>query len=134
MMPRTTVWRSVEVERLRARLLPFGDGDAGDGAVDVTLYVVTGRHGIFSIPESFCKECNMFYHAVDEARQGIDQEVSITVRSWWTGFPLALLHGGYHPPVLLIEGERIAQGHDVPSPERVGEALRRHAGAHQTQS
>jgi hypothetical protein len=118
---------------LRARLWPFGREEGSEDTIEVTLYVVTGRHGLLSIPESFCKECNLFYHAVDEARQDLDADVSITVRSWWTGFPFALFHGGYHPPVLLVEGERIAQGHDVPSPERVREPLMEYADD-QTQS
>jgi len=118
---------------LGARLWPFG-GHEEDAAVLVTLYVVTGRHGFISIPESFCKECNLFYHAAEEARQDLDVSVSIAVRSWWTGFPRALLHGGYHPPVMLVGGERIAQGYDVPSPDRVREAILHHVRDDQTQS
>ena len=107
---------------LRARLSPFGPTSSTDG-VDVTVYVVTGRHGKLRVPESFCKECHMFTRRAQLASEEIDVDVTISVRSWWTHFPWALRHGGYHPPVMVVGGNRLCQGHDVPTTEDVVGAI-----------
>lgn len=111
-------------ETLRARL-GFGSGSSGSDpdAVEITCYVVTGEHGGLTIPESFCRECHLFVRAAEQAAEQVDDDMEIHVRSWWTGFPVALLHGGYHPPVMLVDGEMVAQGHDVPSPDDIVDAI-----------
>ncbi|MFB6147197.1 MAG: hypothetical protein ABEJ08_05865 [Halobacteriaceae archaeon] len=96
-----------------------GDGDA----VTVTVYVVSGRHGRLRIPESFCRECHRFVRAADAAAERVDRPVAVRVRSWWTHLPWALRRGGYHPPVMVVGSRRLCQGYDVPSPERVVEAI-----------
>jgi len=107
---------------LEADVRPWHTG-AGDG-ITVELYVVTGRHGLLSIPDSFCEECHLFHHAASEAAGMVEAPVDIVVRSYWTRFLWPLIHGGYHPPVMLIDGQVLAQGHDVPDPERVVDRLR----------
>jgi len=105
----------------RAKLIPWSQ-EKSDNPV-VTIYVVTGRHGILKIPESFCKECNMFFHAAEEASQDLDFDVDIRVRSWWTSFLIPLIKGGYHAPIMMVDGSVLAQGYDVPSPDMVKKAL-----------
>lgn len=100
--------------------------DAADVSVDpinVKVYIVTGTKNL-RLPESFCKECNLFVNAVESAAEGIDVHVNVNVYSWWTHFPGALRHGGYHPPVMVVGGRRLCQGHHVPSEEEVIEAVR----------
>ena len=110
--------------QLRARLSPFsGDGETAEQTVDITVYVVTGWHGKLRVPESFCKECHMFTRRAQRASGEVDVPVSISVRSWWTHFPWALRHGGYHPPVMVVGGKRLCQGHDVPTSEEVVAAI-----------
>lgn len=111
-------------EQFRARLSPFGgESDTSAQAVDITVYVVTGWHGKLRVPESFCKECHMFTRCAQLASEEVDVPVSISVRSWWTHFPWALRHGGYHPPVMVVGGKRLCQGHDVPTTEEVVAAI-----------
>lgn len=98
--------------------------ESPEAAVQVRVYVVTGRHGWFTIPESFCRECHMFTRRADAAAERIDQPVDVAVISWWTHFPWALLRGGYHPPVLTVDGEMLCQGHDVPTEDEVESAIR----------
>jgi hypothetical protein len=108
---------------LQATLWP-SRRDKQDEAVQITVYIVTGRHGLLRIPEAFCRECHLFVHAVDEATDQIDVPVDIDVVSWWTRFPWALRHGGYHPPVLVVGDRLMAQGEDVPSVDDVVRAIR----------
>lgn len=98
---------------LRAKLLPF-EGDS-----EIKIYVVTGLHGGIKIPESFCEECNLFVKAARESVQEVDRDVNIDVISYWTRFLYPLLKGGHHPPVMLINGEVVAQGYDVPDKELI---------------
>ncbi len=108
---------------LRARLLP-GRGAAPDDAVQVTVYVVTGRHGGLRIPASFCRECDLFARAADEAAEKVEADVDVAVVSWWTHVVSALRRGGYHPPVLVVDGRKVAQGENVPTVEEVADAIR----------
>lgn len=78
---------------------------------------------MLKIPESYCKECNLFYQAVKQASEEVETDVDIRVKSFWTGFPFTVLKGGYHAPVLFIDGELVAQGYDVPDKETVKKKL-----------
>ncbi|MFB6191928.1 MAG: hypothetical protein ABEI11_01255 [Haloarculaceae archaeon] len=111
-------------ETLRARL-GFGSGSSGSDpdAVEITCYVVTGEHGGLTIPESFCRECHLFVRAADVAAERADAPVEVRVVSWYTHVLGALRHGGYHPPVMVIDGKRLSQGHAVPSVEEVVAAI-----------
>ena len=105
-----------------ASLLPWRSADAA-ADVEITVYIVTGYHGKLRIPESFCRECNLFVRAADQAAEAVDADVRVTVRSWWTHVLGALRHGGYHPPVMIVGDRRLCQGHDVPTVEAVVDAI-----------
>lgn len=105
-------------DSLEASILPFTGKKA-----EIEIYVVTGRHGLIGIPENFCKECNLFYRAAEQASEKIEREVEIEVKSYWTRFLRPLMKGGYHAPVMLINGELVAQGYDVPETEEIVEKL-----------
>lgn len=101
----------------------LGGTDTDAEPVNVEVYVVTGTKNL-SLPERYCKECNMFVNSVKEASEDTDVPVDIEVYSWWSRFPFALRHGGYHPPVMVVDGKRLCQGHHVPSHEEVVDAIR----------
>lgn len=86
--------------------------------VDIQVYIVTGTKNL-RLPESFCEECNLFVNAAKEASQELDIPVNVEVYSWWTHFPFALRYGGYHPPVIVINGKKLCQGHQVPPTEKI---------------
>lgn len=112
-----------------AELWPSKDSDPetrtrrDQETVAIEIYIVTGRHGALRIPESFCRECNLFVRAADVAAEQVDVPVDVRVFSWWTRFAWALRHGGYHPPVMVVGGEKLCQGHHVPSTDEVIEAI-----------
>ena len=95
--------------------------------VQVRVYVFTGWHTLFKIPESWCRECQLFVRVADRAAAEAGVPVEVRPVSWWWRVLGALRFGGYHPPVMVVDGRRIAQGHDVPSMERVVDAI--HAAA-----
>lgn len=105
-----------------ASLLPWrSTAEAAD--LEITVYIVTGYHGKLRVPESFCRECNLFVRAADQAAAQVDADVRVTVRSWWTHVLGALRYGGYHPPVMIVGNHRLCQGHDVPTTEAVVDAI-----------
>lgn len=108
---------------LKADILPF-HGRSSDADVKIELYVVTGRHGFLKVPESYCKECNLFYKAAKDAAEETDIDVDIRLKSYWTRFLRPLLKGGTHPPVMLLNGELVAQGYDVPDKEFLLEKIK----------
>lgn len=87
-----------------ATLWPSRAADDEVETVQVTVYIVSGRHGGLTVPESFCRECHLFVRAADRAADQVDVPVRVDVVSWWTRFPWALRHGGYHPPVMVVGG------------------------------
>lgn len=102
--------------------------ETSDDAVQITVYIVSGHHGFITVPESFCRECHLFVKAADTAAEKSEVPVDVQVVSWWTRFPWALRHGGFHPPVMVVGGDRLAQGYNVPTPNEVHEAIRESAG------
>ncbi len=112
-------------ETLYAKLNPFTDGQQIDteASVVIKVYVVTGNHGGIPIPEQFCRECHQFTRRADMAAEAADATVDVRVYSWWTHVVGALRHGGWHAPVMVVDGEFLCQGYDVPTSDRVGEAI-----------
>jgi|AntRauTorcE11898_2_1112593.scaffolds.fasta_scaffold07468_3 hypothetical protein len=105
-----------------ASLLPWrSSGTEAD--LTITVYIVTGKHGKLRIPESFCRECNLFVRAADIAAEQVDSDVEVRVVSWWTHVFSALRYGGYHAPVMVVGNRRLCQGYDVPTTAEVLEAI-----------
>ncbi len=110
---------------LYAKLNPFRGGQQINTEADVVIkvYVVTGNHGGIPIPEQFCRECHQFTRRADMAAEAADATVDVRVYSWWTHVVGALRHGGWHAPVMVVDGEFLCQGYDVPTSDEVGQAI-----------
>jgi hypothetical protein len=114
--------RSRFTSDLVASLWPWQKGTQ-TADVEIVVYVVTGNHGGIRIPEQFCRECHRFAHAAEVAADRVDAEVNLRIASWWTHLPFALWHGGYHAPVMVVDGDRLCQGYDVPTAEQIAAAI-----------
>ena len=103
----------------------FREG-AGDEKIVITVYPIAGRQLFFRVPKSFCKECHLAIRAVLRAIEelGNPPEVQVRVRPWLNYLPLALFRGGWHPPVIVIDGRRFSQG-VVPGVVALQEAIRK---------
>lgn len=100
-------------------------GAAKSKPVVVTIYPIAGRQLFFRVPERFCKECDLTVRAARRVVEALGNppEVQIRIRPWLNYLPLALMRGGWHPPVVTINGKRFSQG-VVPEAARLGEAIR----------
>lgn len=95
---------------------PVGDQYAGSMATTtpgrrrvITVYPITGRQLFFKVPHRFCEECNLTIRAVRTLaeRRG---DIEVRVRPWFNHLFDALRRGGWHAPVVTIDGEVFSQG------------------------
>ncbi len=78
----------------------------------VTVYPITGRQfGRLSIPQRFCEECDLTIRLVRRvvAELGGD-DIQIVVKPWLRHAIDALRRGGWHAPVVTIDGKVFSQG------------------------
>lgn len=78
----------------------------------VTVYPITGRQlGPLSIPHRFCEECNLTIRRVRQvvAELGRD-DIEIEIKPWLRHPFDALRRGGWHAPVVTIDGRVFSQG------------------------
>ncbi|MGE3961753.1 MAG: glutaredoxin family protein [Dehalococcoidia bacterium] len=97
-----------------------GDADA-EGPTVVTVYPITGRQLFFRVPESWCRECDLTIRAVEHAIEG-RQDVVLRIKPWWNHLFDALRRGGWHAPVVTINGKVFSQG-VVPELQQLRQAL-----------
>lgn len=78
--------------------------------IEIVIYRWAGEKWGFRLRES-CVECEL---AVAQARSVAsvhpDWPIRVTVKPWLTHLGEALWLGGWHPPVLVVDGRRIRQG------------------------
>ncbi len=92
------------------------------GGVTITVFRITGRQLFFTVPDRVCEECDL---TVQVARSVADRHpgcVVVEIKPWLNHLPSALWKGGWHPPVVLVEGRRVSQG-VVPSPDTLETAV-----------
>jgi hypothetical protein len=80
---------------------------------DVTVYYITGKQlGPLSVPDSWCEECDLTVRAVQAALKEADPEGTLTfaAKPWMRHAVLALMKGGWHPPIVVVGGKVHSQG------------------------
>lgn len=93
--------------------------------VVVTIYPIAGRQLFFRVPDSFCRECELALRAVARAVGELDpagESFAVQVKPWLNNLIQALRRGGWHPPVVTINGRLFSQG-VVPDEGKLGSAL-----------
>ncbi len=92
-------------------------------AVKIAIYRWAGKKWFFHI-HSKCVECDL---TVAQARAVVsshpDWSVELEVKPWLTHLWEALRHGGWHAPVVVVDGHLLRQG-TVPSRAELGAAVR----------
>lgn len=80
-----------------------------DATHEVTVYPIAGPQLFFRIPDSFCRECDMTLHLVERVAEDF-ADVRVTVKPWLNHLVEALWRGGWHAPVVTIDGRVFSQG------------------------
>jgi hypothetical protein len=91
----------------------------------VTIYPITGRQlGPLSVPHRFCEECDLTIARVRQVVAELAREdIEVKVKPWLRHVFDALRRGGWHAPVVTIDGRMFSQG-VVPDAEELRAALR----------
>ena len=79
--------------------------------VRVTVYRFTGKQLFFTVPESYCEECDLTIRLVKRiASEFGEDRVEVVVKPWFNYLLEALFKKGWHPPVVTVDGKRVSQG------------------------
>ncbi len=93
-------------------------------AISITLYRWAGRKWFFRI-RGECAECDL---AVAQARAVVsahpDWPLELEVKPWLSHLWESLRRGGWHAPVVLVDGKLVRQG-TIPPRQELEAALRR---------
>lgn len=94
-----------------------------EGWRKVVVYPITGRQFWFlSVPHSWCRECDLTIRAVSSVAADVGGRVDVEVKPWLRHAFEALRKGGWHAPVVTIEGRVFSQG-VVPDQKRLKAVL-----------
>ena len=87
----------------------------------VTVYPITGKQLLFHVPHSRCKECDLTTNLVRRFAEEIG-DIEVRVKPWFNHLFDALRRGGWHAPVVTIDGTVFSQG-VVPNEASLRDAL-----------
>lgn len=90
----------------------------------ITVYPISGRQiGPISVPHRLCEECDL---AIRQVRRVVDElerdDVEVEIKPWLRHVVDALRRGGWHAPVVTIDGRVFSQG-VVPDADELRAAL-----------
>ena len=75
------------------------------------MYKFTGWQGLFKIPESWCRECDLLVRATEHAIKASGRDVEFKVKPWFLWFWRPLLRfGAWKAPILVVGGTMVSQG------------------------
>lgn len=93
--------------------------------VRVIIYCFTGWQGLFKVPESWCRECDLLIRAAQKAIRESEhsERIELLMRPCflWMWKPL-LTHRAWHAPILTVNGQLVSQG-VVPIASEIGKAI-----------
>ncbi len=90
-------------------------------ATVVTVYPMTGRQLFINVPHAICEECDLTVRLVQRVASDLP-DVEVRIKPWFNHLFDALRRGGWHPPVVTINGKITTQG-VVPDEEGLRRAL-----------
>lgn len=79
--------------------------------VRIIIYRVTGNQLFFKVPNRLCEECDILVNVTRRVVNEInDNRITVEIKPWLSSLRSSLKRGGWHPPVLLINGQVFSQG------------------------
>jgi len=94
---------------------------ASEDATVVTVYPMTGRQLFINVPHAICEECDLTVRLVERVASDLPH-VEVRIKPWFNHLFDALRRGGWHPPVVTIDGKVSTQG-VVPDEESLRRTL-----------
>jgi hypothetical protein len=91
--------------------------------VKITVFRITGQQLFFTVPERVCEECDLTIQVARSVAERHPGRVTVEIKPWFNHLLSALRRGGWHPPVVLVDRQRVSQG-VVPSPDALDAAVR----------
>ncbi|MBI1744229.1 hypothetical protein HYR54_14340 [Candidatus Acetothermia bacterium] len=96
---------------------------ADSGKIRVTIYRFTGKQGFFTIPERYCEECDLTIAVTRDVLQELNESrFELVIKPWFLYFWEPLWRGGWHAPIVTINGRIFSQG-VVPKKDEIKTAL-----------
>ena len=95
-----------------------------DGKVKITIYEWAGKKGPFRI-NSKCDECDIGIPLVKDIVKRVDRDrgrVRVEVKPWLDNFFEVLWKGGWHAPIILVNGKIFSQG-IIPDAKKLKEVM-----------
>jgi len=95
--------------------------------IELKIYRITGKQFFFQVPHEWCEECELTIGLTKSVLRELeivqpDPRVELIIKPWIEFSLEALSKGGWHTPVLMIDGEIFSQG-VVPDKARLKEKL-----------
>lgn len=82
--------------------------------IQISIYRISGKQFFFNIPNEVCEECELTIRQLKIVLRELglerDQRIKVVVKPWVEFMDEALAKGGWHPPVLMINGRIFSQG------------------------
>lgn len=101
--------------------------------VDIVIYRITGRQGPIDVPHRYCEECDLTVQLTKRVLAELDNpQVRLDVKPWMLYFWKPIWRGGWHAPILTINGKVFTQG-IVPDPVALKSAIQSAASGARTQ-
>ena len=85
------------------------EAGASQAATVVTVYPMTGRQLFITVPHAICEECDLTVRLVQRVASDLPH-VEVRIKPWFNNLFDALRRGGWHPPVVTIDGKVATQG------------------------
>ncbi len=97
----------------------------------ITLYRWAGKWGPFKVKIP-CGECALTHDVIDDtvAFELANAEVEVVVKDWLSRWWEPLFKGGWHAPIVMVNGEVIAQGHALNRGVLAETVMEAHVAAH----
>ena len=76
---------------------------------EIVVYPITGCQLFFRVPHAWCEEFDLTIQLVREVAEDIG-DIEVRVKLWFNHLFDALKRGGWHAPVVTIDGKVAFQG------------------------
>lgn len=77
--------------------------------LEIVVYKITGRQLFLNIPHEMCEECDITVEMLKNLAKEYPN-IDLKVKQWTRYFYEPLLKGGWHTPIVMINGKIYSQG------------------------